>query len=50
VYGGRSRFLTEKVLKTFDAIAMRSAQLSEASLAESDETTLDIGARLKEMW
>jgi len=50
VYGGRSRFLTDKVLKTFDATVFRSAQLSEASLQEAEESTIDVSARLKSMW
>ncbi|MGH8221133.1 MAG: ATP-dependent helicase [Steroidobacteraceae bacterium] len=50
VYGGRSRFLTEKVLKAFDAETIRSAQLGEASLQVGEAPTLDVGAKLKEMW
>lgn len=50
VYGGRSRFLTEKVLKAFDATALRSAQLGEAALQPTEDATLDVSAKLKEMW
>jgi DNA helicase-2/ATP-dependent DNA helicase PcrA len=50
VYGGRSRFFTDKVLKTFDATTLRSAQLSDASLAETEDAGLDVGAQLKQMW
>jgi DNA helicase-2/ATP-dependent DNA helicase PcrA len=50
VYGGRSRFLTEKVLKAFDAATVRSAQLGEAALQSGEDATLDVGAKLKEMW
>jgi DNA helicase-2/ATP-dependent DNA helicase PcrA len=50
VYGGRSRFLTDKVLKAFDATVFRSAQLSEASLQEAEESTIDVSSRLKAMW
>jgi DNA helicase-2/ATP-dependent DNA helicase PcrA len=51
VYGGRSRFLTEKVLKCFEARTFQGMSMGEASLQGSAESTgLDIGARLKEMW
>jgi DNA helicase II / ATP-dependent DNA helicase PcrA len=50
VYGGRSRFLTEKVLKCFEAISVRGSNLSGAELEEADASTLNVGARLKEMW
>ena len=50
VYGGRSRFLTDKVLKAFDTAVVRSAQLGEASLAEAEEASIDVSARLKAMW
>jgi DNA helicase II / ATP-dependent DNA helicase PcrA len=50
VYGGRSRFLTDKVLKTLDATTIRGVQLGEAALAGADDATLDVGAKLKEMW
>ena len=50
VYGGRSRFMTEKVLKCFDALAFQGAGLTEGSLAEGGAAALDVQARLKEMW
>ncbi len=51
VYGGRSRFMTEKVLKCFDARTFQGSAIGEGALqAGAEETTLDIGARLKEMW
>jgi DNA helicase-2/ATP-dependent DNA helicase PcrA len=51
VYGGRSRFLTEKVLKCFDARTFQGTNMGEAALQGSEEASgLDIGARLKEMW
>ena len=49
VYGGRSRFMTDKVLKALDADTIRG-QLGEASLAASEGATVDVGAKLKEMW
>ncbi|HYK25709.1 MAG TPA: ATP-dependent helicase, partial [Steroidobacteraceae bacterium] len=50
VYGGRSRFLTDKVIKAFDADTVRSAQLGEATLKAGEAATIDVGAKLKEMW
>jgi len=51
VYGGRSRFLTEKVLKQLDAVSFQgSGMIGDGNLRESDQATLDVSARLKEMW
>jgi DNA helicase-2/ATP-dependent DNA helicase PcrA len=51
VYGGRSRFMTEKVLKTMTPIAFHGAQLGEAAaLGDSSNSTLDVSARMKDMW
>ncbi len=51
VYGGRSRFLTDKVLKHLEAASYRGSNLDgEACLQESEQSTLDVSARLKEMW
>ncbi|HXS27422.1 MAG TPA: ATP-dependent helicase [Steroidobacteraceae bacterium] len=50
VYGGRSRFMTDKVLKAFDAETIRGTQLAEATLKAGEDATLDVGAKLKEMW
>ncbi len=51
VYGGRSRFLTDKVLKAVDSATFHGSRLAADSLSEqSGDATLDVGARLKEMW
>jgi DNA helicase-2/ATP-dependent DNA helicase PcrA len=51
VYGGRSRFLTDKVLKQLEAATFQgSSMVGEASLQEGEQSTLDVSARLKEMW
>ena len=50
VYGGRSRFMTEKVLKCFDAVAFQGSTLAEDNLADGSGAALDVGTRLKEMW
>jgi DNA helicase-2/ATP-dependent DNA helicase PcrA len=50
VYGGRSRFMTEKVLKCFEAVAFQGSSLTEDNLADGTAAALDVKARLKEMW
>src|ERR1700689_1952310 len=51
VYGGRSRFISEKVLKTMEQTAFHGAQLGEATpLGDGRASTLDVSARLKDMW
>ena len=51
VYGARSRFMTEKVLKTLEPAVYQSAQLAD-SLAVGDgrNSSVDVSARLKAMW
>ena len=50
VYGGRSRFMTDKVLKCLEAKTYQSSVMEAGSLHGEAEATLDVGARLKEMW
>jgi DNA helicase-2/ATP-dependent DNA helicase PcrA len=51
VYGGRSRFLTDKVLKTLEATAFHGSRATgDALTEEGGDPALDISARLKEMW
>ena len=50
VYGGRSRFMSEKVLKCLEPQSYSGAHLSEAKLGEARAVTVDVGARLKDMW
>jgi DNA helicase-2/ATP-dependent DNA helicase PcrA len=50
VYGGRSRFLTDKVLKAFDATTIRGSTLADPALKESEESVVDVAARMKDMW
>src|SRR6266850_1873398 len=52
VYGGRSRFMTEKVHKTLDAVTFHGAVLAGGDVLSqsSAPVTLDVGARLREMW
>src|SRR5579862_1660917 len=52
VYGGRSRFMTEKVMKTLDATTWQSANLGsgEHLKGSADTVSVDLTARLREMW
>lgn len=50
VYGARSRFMTEKVLKTLDEVGFQGSSLGEASLAEAGQSALDAVERVKSMW
>ena len=52
VYGGRSRFMTEKVLSAFDAVTFKgSLGAGGDTLNRSGEqVTVDVGARLRDMW
>jgi DNA helicase-2/ATP-dependent DNA helicase PcrA len=51
VYGGRSRFLTEKVIKCFDEQTFQGTNV-EAKIEEvsADSGTIDVASRLKQMW
>lgn len=50
VYGGRSRFMTEKVLKTLEATTFHGSHLGDAALKEAGQSTVDAVARIKDMW
>src|SRR3989440_9644644 len=52
VYGGRSRFMTEKVHKTLEAVTFHGAALpgGDALRHSSAAVTIDVGARLRDMW
>ena len=53
VYGGRSRFLSEKVLQKLEATTFHGSNMGSDALradTTSDTGTVDVGARLKEMW
>jgi DNA helicase-2/ATP-dependent DNA helicase PcrA len=51
VYGARSRFLTEKVVKCFDEQAFQGSN-TEMKVEETvaDSGTIDVASRLKQMW
>jgi ATP-dependent DNA helicase UvrD/PcrA len=50
VYGGRSRFLSEKVLKTFDAVSFQSAATGDTLRQSTAAVSVDVAARLRDMW
>src|SRR5579862_8081642 len=52
VYGGRSRFMTEKVMKTLDAVAWHSPTTGtgERLQGSAEAVNVDLTARLREMW
>jgi DNA helicase II / ATP-dependent DNA helicase PcrA len=51
VYGARSRFLTEKVVKCFDEQTFQGTN-TEVKMedASADSGTIDVASRLKQMW
>ena len=50
VYGGRSRFLTEKVLKTLEASTFHGSHMGEAKLAEATPSGVDVTTRLRQLF
>jgi DNA helicase-2/ATP-dependent DNA helicase PcrA len=53
VYGARSRFMTDKVLKTLEAVTFQGSSLLGGDVLTEgggEPSTLDVTARLKEMW
>jgi hypothetical protein len=51
VFGGRSRFMTDKVLKVMEPAVYQAAQFGQTvALDSANATTLDVSARLKAMW
>jgi DNA helicase-2/ATP-dependent DNA helicase PcrA len=51
VYGARSRFVNEKLLKCCEQEAFHGSQLREGALGDASRTdSIDIGTKLKDMW
>jgi len=52
VYGGRSRFLSERVMKYLEATTFHGTSATGDNLRQSavESSSLDVTARLKEMW
>jgi DNA helicase-2/ATP-dependent DNA helicase PcrA len=50
VYGGRSRFISDKVLKCFEQTSFTGTHLNDSRLSQADAPGIDATARLKDMW
>ncbi|MCS6947982.1 MAG: hypothetical protein NZM12_10240, partial [Steroidobacteraceae bacterium] len=52
VYGGRSRFLTEKVLKTMEPLTFHGSQSAgDGTLSDvTGHQQLDLGAKARSLW
>jgi len=51
VYGGRSRFVSDKMLKALQQIGYQSSSVTEGlAVGAEGDAALDVAARLKEMW
>jgi len=50
VYGARSRFITEKVLKCCEQSAFQGSQHTDGLLGEARTDSIDIGTKLRDMW
>jgi DNA helicase-2/ATP-dependent DNA helicase PcrA len=50
VYGARSRFVSDKVLKCCEQGAWHGSQVGEGTLNEARTDTIDVGSKLKDMW
>jgi DNA helicase-2/ATP-dependent DNA helicase PcrA len=50
VYGGRSRFVTDKLLKTVEPLVFHGSQSAERDLAALPESGLDIQGKLNQLW
>jgi len=50
VYGARSRFISDRVLKCCEQTAFHGAQSGDTGLNEARGDSIDINAKLREMW
>ena len=50
VYGARSRFMTERVLKCCEPIAFQGTQQAEVKMVQAGVEKIDVAAKLKDMW
>jgi DNA helicase-2/ATP-dependent DNA helicase PcrA len=50
VYGARSRFVTEKLLKCCDQGAYQGSQNTEGLIVQARAEKIDVAAKLKDMW
>ena len=50
VYGGRSRFVTDKVLKTLEQTVFHGTHLADAGLGDVAPEVVDVTSRVRQMW
>jgi len=50
VYGGRSRFMTEKVMRTLEESVFHGTRLADATLSDAAPEVVDVTARVRQMW
>ena len=51
VYGGRSRFMNDKLLKTLEEAVFHGSRMAEANLSDAAAPEiLDVTTRVKQMW
>jgi DNA helicase-2/ATP-dependent DNA helicase PcrA len=50
VYGGRSRFLTNKVISTLEPATFHGANALAAGLGDSPKDVVDVTQRVRAMW
>ena len=50
VYGGRSRFITERVMKTLEESVFHSSAQPESMLQDAEPSNIDVAARARQMW
>ena len=50
VYGGRSRFVSDKVLKCFETSSFTGSHVGDANLDTTQSVRIDAVARMKDMW
>jgi len=50
VYGGRSRFMTERVRKTLNEVVFHGSAVTETGLQGDSPATLDIMSRARQLW
>jgi DNA helicase-2/ATP-dependent DNA helicase PcrA len=50
VYGARSRFMTESLLKTMEAKFHGRREAASRHMSSQSKQTVDVAGRLREMW
>jgi DNA helicase-2/ATP-dependent DNA helicase PcrA len=50
VYGARSRFLNDKVLKTLEQTSWHGSRGGEGALTQAGAPRIDVASKLKDLW